>query len=38
MRFLWSIGPSICENCYIVDEHVIKLVQNKLEDVDNNAI
>ena len=29
-----AIGPSICENCYIVDERVIKLVQNKLEDVD----
>jgi len=29
-----AIGPSICENCYIVDDHVIKLVQNKLEDVD----
>ncbi|WP_394232598.1 peptidoglycan editing factor PgeF [Niallia oryzisoli] len=29
-----AIGPCICENCYIVDDRVIKLVQNKLEDVD----
>lgn len=29
-----AIGPSICENCYIVDDHVIKLVQNKLEGVE----
>ncbi len=28
------IGPSICENCYIVDDRVINLVQNKLEDVE----
>ena len=27
------IGPSICENCYIVDDYVINLVHNKLEDV-----
>lgn len=27
------IGPSICENCYIVDEPVIKMVQNRLDDV-----
>ncbi|WP_338451978.1 peptidoglycan editing factor PgeF [Niallia oryzisoli] len=30
-----AIGPSICENCYIVDDRVIKLVQNKLEDVES---
>ncbi|MGJ7910602.1 peptidoglycan editing factor PgeF [Neobacillus sp. LXY-1] len=29
-----TIGPSICEKCYIVDNHVINLVQNILEDVD----
>lgn len=28
------IGPSICENCYIVDDHVISKVQKILEDVD----
>lgn len=28
------IGPSICENCYIVDDRVIDLVQNILEDVE----
>ena len=28
-----AIGPSICENCYIVDDYVINLVHNKLEDV-----
>lgn len=28
------IGPSICENCYIVDERVIRLVQNILEHVE----
>lgn len=28
------IGPSICEKCYIVDNLVIKLVENILEDVD----
>ena len=33
-EILVAIGPSICEKCYIVDERVIKLVQNKLEDVD----
>lgn len=29
-----AIGPSICEKCYIVDKHVIDLVQNILEDVE----
>lgn len=33
-EILVAIGPSICENCYIVDDHVIKLVQNKLDDVE----
>lgn len=28
------IGPSICANCYIVDNHVISKVQKILEDVD----
>lgn len=28
------IGPSICENCYIVDEPVIQFVKNRLEDVE----
>ncbi|MDQ0155932.1 peptidoglycan editing factor PgeF [Robertmurraya andreesenii] len=28
------IGPSICENCYVVDDYVIKFVQNRLEDVE----
>lgn len=28
------IGPSICEKCYIVDDRVIKLVQNRLEAVE----
>lgn len=28
------VGPSICENCYIVDDRVIGLVQNILEDVE----
>ncbi len=28
-----AIGPSICEKCYIVDEHVINLVEKLLEDV-----
>ncbi|WP_075981004.1 peptidoglycan editing factor PgeF [Bacillus massilinigeriensis] len=28
------IGPSICKKCYIVDNHVINLVQNILEDVE----
>jgi polyphenol oxidase len=32
-EILVAIGPSICENCYIVDDPVIKLVQNKLEHV-----
>ena len=26
-----AIGPSICEKCYIVDERIIKLVENTLE-------
>lgn len=30
------VGPSICENCYIVDDRVIGLVQNILEDVEEN--
>ncbi len=34
---LVAIGPSICENCYIVDERVIKLVQNRLEGVDKKT-
>ncbi|QED47463.1 peptidoglycan editing factor PgeF [Cytobacillus dafuensis] len=29
------IGPSICNNCYIVDDHVITLIENRLEDIDN---
>lgn len=29
-----AIGPSICEKCYIVDNHVINLVEKILEDVD----
>ncbi|WP_066318257.1 peptidoglycan editing factor PgeF [Bacillus sp. FJAT-29814] len=29
-----AIGPSICKNCYIVDNRVINLVENILEDVD----
>ncbi|MBU8877738.1 peptidoglycan editing factor PgeF [Bacillus sp. FJAT-29790] len=29
------IGPSICEKCYIVDDRVISLVENKLEDIEN---
>ena len=33
-EILVAIGPSICENCYIVNEPVIKLVKNILEDVD----
>ncbi|MFD9624398.1 peptidoglycan editing factor PgeF [Peribacillus muralis] len=28
------IGPSICSNCYVVDDKVIDLVQNLLEDND----
>lgn len=28
------IGPSICENCYIVDDRVIGFVENILEDVE----
>lgn len=31
------IGPSICKNCYIVDDSVIAHVQNKLEDVKKNT-
>jgi polyphenol oxidase len=31
---LVGIGPSICENCYIVDDYVIDFVKNILEDVD----
>lgn len=31
---LVTIGPSICEKCYIVDNPVITLVQNILEDVE----
>lgn len=34
---LVAIGPSICENCYIVDEQVIKLVKNRLEGVDKKT-
>lgn len=34
---LVAIGPSICENCYIVDEPVIKLVKNRLEGVDKKT-
>lgn len=34
---LVAIGPSICENCYIVDERVIKLVKNRLEGVDKKT-
>jgi polyphenol oxidase len=33
-ELLVAIGPSICEKCYIVDEHVMKLVQNRLEAVE----
>ncbi|WP_042356321.1 peptidoglycan editing factor PgeF [Bacillus rubiinfantis] len=29
-----AIGPSICEKCYIVDNHVVNLIENILEDVD----
>jgi YfiH family protein len=29
-----AIGPSICEKCYIVDKHVINLVENTLDDVE----
>lgn len=28
------IGPSICGNCYVVDDRVISLLQNKLEAVE----
>lgn len=31
------IGPSICEKCYVVDERVIKLVENILEGVEKNT-
>lgn len=30
---LVAIGPSICENCYVVDDYVISHLQNKLEGV-----
>jgi YfiH family protein len=33
-NILVAIGPSICEDCYIVDDRVIKLVQNRLEHVE----
>lgn len=33
-QLLVAIGPSICENCYIVDDHVVNLVKSKLEDVE----
>ena len=33
-QILVAIGPSICEKCYIVDKHVINLVENTLEDVE----
>jgi len=29
-----AIGPSICEKCYIVDDHVIGYVEKTLEDVE----
>jgi polyphenol oxidase len=32
-----AIGPSICENCYIVDDHVINLVEKKLEGVEKKV-
>lgn len=33
-EILVTIGPCICEKCYIVDDRVINLVENILEDVD----
>lgn len=33
-EILVAIGPSICENCYIVDDYVINLIQNRLEGVE----
>ncbi|MFB5194094.1 peptidoglycan editing factor PgeF [Neobacillus sp. KR4-4] len=33
-QILVTIGPSICEKCYIVDKYVINLVENTLEDVE----
>ena len=33
-QILVAIGPSICERCYIVDKHIINLVENTLEDVE----
>lgn len=33
-QILVAIGPSICEKCYIVDKHVINMVENTLEDVE----
>ncbi|MHC0037247.1 peptidoglycan editing factor PgeF [Pseudoneobacillus sp. C159] len=29
-----AIGPSICKNCYIVDDYVINFVEKTLEDVE----
>lgn len=34
---LVAIGPSICENCYIVDDFVIDFVQKILEDVEKKT-
>lgn len=31
------IGPSICENCYIVDDRVIELVNKRLENVEQKT-
>lgn len=33
-QLLVAIGPSICENCYIVDDYVVSLVKNKLQGVE----
>jgi YfiH family protein len=33
-QILVTIGPSICEKCYIVDKRVINMVENTLEDVE----
>ncbi|MBV7503813.1 peptidoglycan editing factor PgeF [Bacillus sp. sid0103] len=33
-QILVTIGPSICEKCYIVDKRVINLVENTLDDVE----
>jgi YfiH family protein len=35
-EILVAIGPSICGNCYIVDDRVILQVQNQLDGVDAN--